>query len=51
VFSNKIVGYSISERMTAKLAVDALRNAVAPRGDVAGCILHADRGMSTSAEL
>lgn len=44
VFSNKIVGYSISERMTAKLAVDALRNAVARRGDVAGCILHADRG-------
>src|SRR3546814_18604793 len=30
--------------MTAKLAVDALRNAVTRRGDVAGCILHADRG-------
>src|SRR3546814_13687240 len=30
--------------MTSKLAVDALRNAVARRGDVAGCILHADRG-------
>ena len=28
----------------AKLAVDALRNAVTRRGDVAGCILHADRG-------
>ncbi len=44
VFSNKIVGYPISERMTAKLAVEALRDAVARRGDVAGCILHADRG-------
>src|SRR5690606_11323845 len=44
VFSNRIVGYSISDRMTAKLAVDAVRNAVARRGDVAGCILHADRG-------
>jgi transposase InsO family protein len=44
VFSNRIVGYSISDRMTSKLAVDALRNAVARRGDVAGCILHADRG-------
>ena len=44
VFSNRIVGYSISDRMTAKLAIDALRNAVARRGDVAGCILHADRG-------
>ena len=30
--------------MTAKLAVDALRGAVARRGEVAGCILHADRG-------
>lgn len=30
--------------MTAKLAVDAVRNAVARRGEVAGCILHADRG-------
>ena len=43
-FSNRIVGYSIADRMTAKLAVDALRNAVARRGEVAGCILHADRG-------
>lgn len=30
--------------MTAKLAVDAARNAESRRGDVAGCILHADRG-------
>jgi len=44
VFSNRIVGYSISDRMTAKLTVDAVRNAVARRGDIAGCILHADRG-------
>lgn len=44
VFSNRIVGYSISDRMTAKLAVNAVRNAVARRGEVAGCILHADRG-------
>ncbi|MGH3367565.1 MAG: IS3 family transposase [Nocardioidaceae bacterium] len=44
VFANRIVGYSINDRMTAKLAVDALNSAVARRGDVAGCILHADRG-------
>jgi len=44
VFSNRIVGYSMSDRMTAKLAAHALRSAVARRGDVAGCILHADRG-------
>ena len=42
--SNRIVGYSIDDRMTSKLAIDALRNAVARRRDVAGCILHADRG-------
>lgn len=30
--------------MTAKLAVIALRNAVARRGEVAGCIPHTDRG-------
>lgn len=44
VFSNRIVGYSISDRMKAKLAVDALNMAVARRGDVAGCIVHSDRG-------
>lgn len=44
VFSNRIVGYSISDRMKAKLAVDALENAVARRGDTAGCIVHSDRG-------
>lgn len=36
--------YSIADRMPAELAVDALNIAVARRGDVAGCILHADRG-------
>ena len=44
LFSNRIVGYSISHRMQAQLAVNALDNAVASRGDVSGCILHADRG-------
>ena len=42
--SNRIVGYSIDSRMKARLAVTALDNAVARRGDVAGCILHSDRG-------
>jgi putative transposase len=44
VFSNRIVGYSISDRMMSRLAVDALASAVARRGEVAGCILHTDRG-------
>ena len=44
VFSNRIVGYSIDSRMKSRIAVHALNNAVARRGDVAGCILHTDRG-------
>ncbi len=48
VFSNRIVGYSIDSRMKASLAVDALGSAVARRrtaGDeVAGCVVHSDRG-------
>ena len=43
-WSNRIVGYSIDDRMKAGLAVAAVNNAVARRGDVAGCILHSDRG-------
>ncbi|MEU7176575.1 IS3 family transposase [Micromonospora tulbaghiae] len=44
VWSNRIVGYSIDSRMKSRLAVNALHNAVARRGDVAGCVLHTDRG-------
>ena len=43
-YSSRIVGYSISSRMKARLAVDALEMAVARRGDVAGCVTHSDRG-------
>ncbi|MBF6489228.1 IS3 family transposase [Nocardia otitidiscaviarum] len=44
LYSNRIVGYSIDSRMKSVLAVRALNNAVARRGEVAGCILHTDRG-------
>jgi len=44
VFSGRIVGYSISDRMKAQLAVDALASAAARRGDVADCLVHSDRG-------
>jgi transposase InsO family protein len=43
-WGNKIVGYSMNSRMTSQLAVTALNNAVAQRGDVAGCVVHSDRG-------
>ena len=35
-YSGRIVGYSISDRMKARLAVNALASAVARRGNVAG---------------
>lgn len=44
VFSGKIVGYSIDSRMKSRPVVTAINNAVTLRGDVAGCILHSDRG-------
>ena len=44
VYSNRIVGWAIDERMKARLVVAAIEMAVARRGDVAGCILHSDRG-------
>jgi transposase InsO family protein len=43
LWSNRIVGYSIDSRMTADLAVSALRNAVALRG-TDQTVLHSDRG-------
>lgn len=44
VFAGKIVGYATGPRMTARLAVAALEDAVTRRGNVAGCIVHSDRG-------
>ncbi|WP_407939627.1 IS3 family transposase [Microlunatus soli] len=48
VYSNRIVGYSISDRMRSRLAIQALESAVRRRQrdghDVAGCVLHSDRG-------
>jgi transposase InsO family protein len=48
VHSNRIVGYFISDRMKSRLAATAIDNAVARRSadgaDIAGCIVHSDRG-------
>jgi putative transposase len=43
-FSNRIVGYALSDRMTAALAVSALRSAVARRQPLGTVIVHSDRG-------
>ena len=44
VYSNRIVGYSMDSRMTAQLAVSALRNAIALRCPAGTVIVHSDRG-------
>ncbi|MBI1351766.1 MAG: IS3 family transposase [Actinomycetales bacterium] len=44
LFSNRIVGYAISDRTTADLAVNALRAAIARRQPDGVVIVHADRG-------
>ena len=48
VWSNRIVGYSINERMESAIAVAALDSAVARRATagypVSGCVFHTDRG-------
>jgi putative transposase len=44
VYSNRIVGYSMDSRMTAGLAVSALRNAIALRSPAGTVVVHSDRG-------
>ena len=44
VCSNRIVGYAMSDRMTAELAAVALRTAIARRRPVGTLIIHSDRG-------
>jgi transposase InsO family protein len=44
VYSNRIVGYSMDARMTAGLAVSALRNAIALRCPAGTVVVHSDRG-------
>ncbi len=43
-FSNRIVGHATGERMTASLAVSALRSAVARRQPHGTVVVHSDRG-------
>jgi putative transposase len=44
VFSNRIVGYAIDDRMTAQLTVSALRTALARRQPAGVVVVHSDRG-------
>jgi len=44
LYSRKVVGWSMSSRMKAQLACDALRMAIWQRRPAAGLIVHSDRG-------
>jgi len=48
LFSNRIVGYALDERMTAQLAVTARRTAVARRQPTGVVVVHSDRGSQTA---
>ncbi len=51
LFSNRIVGYALDERMTAQLAVTALRTAVARRQPTGVVVVHSDRGSVPGSDL
>ncbi len=44
LFSRKVVGWSMGERLESKLAQQALRNAVCQRQIAQGMLIHSDRG-------
>lgn len=44
LFSRKIVGWSMGERLTSELAQQALKHAIAARSPGAGLIIHSDQG-------
>ena len=49
LFSNRIVGHAVSDRMTADLAITALWTALARREPDGVVIVHADRGSQSRA--
>jgi putative transposase len=49
-WSRRVAGYAISRRIDARLALAALRAAIASRQPPPGCIHHSDRGSQYAAE-
>ena len=49
LFSRKVVGWSLSDRLDAELSGEALRRALARRDPGAGLIFHSDRGSEFAA--
>jgi putative transposase len=49
-WSRRVVGYAIGKRIDARLALAALRTAIAARQPPPGCIHHSDRGSQYAAD-
>ena len=45
LYSRKVIGWALSDKIDAELSVEALRMALEQRGTVKGCIHHSDRGV------
>jgi putative transposase len=45
LYSRKVIGWALSDKIDAELSVEALRMALEQRGAVTGCIHHSDRGV------
>ncbi len=50
LYSRRIIGWSMSERIDSQLVMDALKMAVHQRSPVAGLIHHSDRGVQYASE-
>lgn len=44
LYSRKVIGWSINDRMTKQLVCDAMQMALSNRSDYSGVIMHTDRG-------
>ena len=51
LFSRKVVGWSMSSRMKAELACDALKMAIWQRQPAKGLIIHSDRGVQYASNI
>lgn len=51
LFSRRVVGWAMSERMTAELVTSALSMAVRQRRPGAGLVIHSDRGSQYASQL
>lgn len=51
LFSRKVVGWSLQDRMTAELVCNALHAAIRRRGKAAGTLCHFDRGSQYASDL